>query len=306
MSYILFLLSLVMVIKSAEHSIKYSNALARNLNFSKYVVGFLIVSLISILPETFVAIASAIQDNPEFGLGTLVGSNVADLTLIFFIITLFAKKSGIKVNKEILSKNLYYLPLLSVPIMFGLNGQFTRLEGLIIFLAGALYFYRSLDKNSFGIDKRISVKFEFSTLVKLLSSLLVLLVGAYLTVKFGISIANELSVPTALISIFIVGLGTTLPELFFSIQAIKKNNYSLAIGDLLGTVISDATIVIGLLAMISPFYFDKKIIFVTGICMLVGGILLFFFMDSGRKITKTEGLALLGFYAMTILLEIGL
>lgn len=295
-----------MVIKSAEHSIKYSNALARNLNFSKYVVGFLIVSLISILPETFVAIASAIQDNPEFGLGTLVGSNVADLTLIFFIITLFAKKSGIKVNKEILSKNLYYLPLLSVPIMFGLNGQFTRLEGLIIFLAGALYFYRSLDKNSFGIDKRISVKFEFSTLVKLLSSLLVLLVGAYLTVKFGISIANELSVPTALISIFIVGLGTTLPELFFSIQAIKKNNYSLAIGDLLGTVISDATIVIGLLAMISPFYFDKKIIFVTGICMLVGGILLFFFMDSGRKITKTEGLALLGFYAMTILLEIGL
>jgi len=86
LSFVLLIISLAVVIKSADLAIKYSTKLAESFHLSKYVVGFLIVSVISILPETFISITSAFEGIPAFGLGTLFGSNVADLTLVFVLV----------------------------------------------------------------------------------------------------------------------------------------------------------------------------------------------------------------------------
>ena len=101
----------------------------------------------------------------------------------------------------------------------------------------------------------------------------------------------------------VVSLGTTMPELFYSLKALKRKEDGLAVGDILGSVLADATIVIGILALISPFYFPAKIVYVTGIFMVMASLVLIKFMRSGRTITKKEGYMLLIFWLAYVIIE---
>ena len=101
----------------------------------------------------------------------------------------------------------------------------------------------------------------------------------------------------------VVGLGTTMPELFFSLKSVKKHADSLAIGDILGTVLADATIVVGVLALINPFAFPPKIIYITGSFMVVASFVLFHFMRSGRTLSRREASMLFIFWLVFVLVE---
>ena len=92
-NFLFLALSLLLVIKSADYAIRYAARLALGMHLSKYTVGFTIVAAISVLPETFVSISSSLQNIPSFGLGTLFGSNVADLTLVFAMVVLIAGRN---------------------------------------------------------------------------------------------------------------------------------------------------------------------------------------------------------------------
>ena len=101
----------------------------------------------------------------------------------------------------------------------------------------------------------------------------------------------------------IVGLGTTMPELFFSLKAVKSHHDSLAVGDVLGTVLADATIVVGILALMNPFAFPTTIIYVAGVFMVGAAFILFSFMRSGKSVTGKEAFALIVFWLTFIAVE---
>jgi cation:H+ antiporter len=131
-----------------------------------------------------------------------------------------------------------------------------------------------------------------------------MLAGAYLVVSSATEIATWLGVSPVIIGILVVGLGTTIPELLFSVKSAKQNDDSMAVGDILGTVLADATIVIGLLALISPFGFSRITIYVGGIFMVSAAFILFSFMRSGRMVTKREGFALVVLWLTFFLVEL--
>lgn len=297
-------LALLLVIKSADFAIRYAARLALGMRLSKYTVGFTIVAAISVLPETFVSISSSLQGIPAFGLGTLFGSNVADLTLVFAMVVIIAGRD-LKIESQILKNRLYYAGVLAIPILFGLNGYYSRLEGFSLIAAGLLFYFFVLKRKQHNpVSSFTKVKFSVmaKNLLLLTLSLIILLFGAYLTVKFAVAAANFLSVSPILVAL-VVGLGTCLPELSFSIKAARKNHENLALGDIFGTVITDATIVAGILILINPFAFDQKIIFVAGLFMLFAVILLLSFMKTGKVLTKQESLILLLFYLLFVLTE---
>ncbi|MEZ7821266.1 MAG: hypothetical protein QMB51_03085, partial [Patescibacteria group bacterium] len=118
------------------------------------------------------------------------------------------------------------------------------------------------------------------------------------------NIANFLNISSVIIGIFIVGIGTTGPELFFSLKAMKNKNDTLAVGDLLGTVLADATIVVGILAIINPFLFPQKIIYVTGVFMVLASFLIYYFMKTDKTISKKESFILFAFWLMFVIFEI--
>jgi len=295
-------ISLFIVIKSAGYAIIHSTRLAEWLNLPNYVIGFLIVAVISILPETFIAINSALEGVPSFGLGTLFGSNVADLSLVFAIVILFSKHN-LKVESKTIRERFFYVSILIVPILFGLNGEYTRNEGIILVVLGVLFYFFVLRK-SMSEPPKTREKFSYRGLFLLLLNMGFLLLGAHFTVEFGVNLANVLKIHPILIGMFVVGLGTTLPELFFSIKAAKKDHDGLALGDILGTVVADATIVIGIVAMITPFSFNPRIIYITGIAMILAIILLIHFMKTDRELTKKEAIFLILFYCAFVCAEL--
>lgn len=302
-------ISLFLVIKSSDYAIKYASNLAHFLKLPKYVIGFIVVAVISIMPETFIAINSALDGIPSFGLGTLFGSNVADLTLVFAII-IFSTIGGIRVSSKILESNKWYPFFIALPIFAGIDGYYSRPEGVFLIAAGAVFYYLTLKNNHrecSAVEENNShshnTKHGLKNFGYLLLSMAILLFGANLTVKYGVSFAQFIKVSPILIGMFVVGVGTTLPELIFSLKAVKHKDNCLALGDVLGTVISDATIAVGIVALISPFAFPQRIIYITAMFMFLASILLFHFMRSGRILTKKEAILLFFFYAIFVIVE---
>ncbi len=301
---ILFLLFLGILIKTADYAIKYSSRIARTLKLSEFMVSFFIVALISVLPEATIAIISAIQGEPGLSLGTLFGANIADLTLVFGIVTLFSFNQ-IKVRSKILNNSFFYLIVLIFPLVLGLDGNYTRADGIILIFAGILFYAKI-----YADGRRLRKKFNHAPkghLVRdfslLAISLVILLLAASFTVKYSVNFAEEIKIPTAIIGITIIALGTCLPELIFSIKAVKKNRDDLALGDILGTVITDTTIVLGLVALISPFNYNLGNLYVTGGARLLGGIIITLFMKSEKTLNKIEGLLLILFYIAFVFVE---
>ena len=299
--FLLLCISLYLVMRSAESANSSSIEIARSLRLPKYVIGFLIVAVISILPETFISITSAIDGIPSFGLGTLFGSNVADLTLIFALVVLISGKK-LKVASCVIKNSFLYIGIMLLPLLFGINGFYSRMEGIILVVAGC-FFYWFILKNGHLVPTEKKVKFSFKNIIFLAVSMGCLLAGAKYTVDFGVSLAVALNISPVVIGMFIVGLGTTMPELFFSLRAAKEKNDSLALGDILGTVVADATVVVGIISIIHPFSFDPKIVYMTGSFMFGAILILLHFMKTGKVLSKKESVLLLLFYVLFVLSE---
>lgn len=298
----LFAASLFLVIRGAMWATTYAARLAENFRLSKYTVGFIVVAVISILPETFISLNAAITGIPAFGLGMLFGSNIADLTLIFAIITLVAGR-GLKIETSILEDHKPYPFLLLLPLVLGLDGHYSRVEGIALILAGAAFYYLALKKGIDDAAPPVGNGGRIKNGALLAGSMAVLLVGAHFTVQSATMMATALGVNPILIGMLVVGLGTTMPELFFALKSVRKRDDSLAVGDLLGTVLADATVVVGLLAVVNPFSFPQRIIYLTGVFMVAASFLLFRFMRSGRKLTRREAVVLFVFWIIFVLVE---
>ena len=301
---ILFLAFLVVLVKSSDYAVIYSSRLAKRFHLPEFVVSFFIIAIISALPEATIAIISALDGTPELGFGTLLGSNIADLTLIFGIVALFSS-GGLKVKSKILQNNIFYLGLLLLPLILGIDGKFSRIDGAILITSGLIFLFMIYRES-----KKFTKKFNHTergpflkSSILLLLSLGIALASAKFTVDYAINFAYDINIPAILIGITIIALGTCLPELIISIRAVKKNLDEIALGDILGTVITDATIILGLVALISPFSYELQNIYITGTAMFLAGLTAMIFMKSDQSLNKTEGLLLMLFYVIFVFLE---
>ena len=301
---ILFFAMLLILAKSAGFAAHSASKLARAFHFSEFLVSSLIVAVISASPETIISFISAFKGIPEFGLGTLLGSNVADLTLVFAIVALFSAK-GIKVKSVILKRHFFYLMLLLLPVALGWDGHISKLEGGFLII-GCLMLFIMMYKDGHHVSKKVRHKHlhPLRNFFILVLSLSLLLISAYYTIKFGVLFAEEIHIPAVVIGLLVVSLGTCLPELFFSYRAVKDKHYTLALGDILGTVIFDATLIIGIISLIHPLYFDPLIMYTAGVFMFLAGLLVTSFILYKHKITKTQAVILLLFYLAFVAVQI--
>lgn len=304
---ILCFVFLFLVWKCSSYAIKYASELAKQFHLSQFVVSFFIIAIISALPEAIIAIISAMNGEPELGVGTLLGGNITDLTLIFGLVALVSSR-GIKVESKILRNNLLYLIMLFVPVLLGLDGKFSRIDGGILVLLGIIFFVKIYQNSS-----RFKKKFKFNyakrsnftkSLLLLVLSLIGLLISAHFTVEFATDFAYEIKMPLILIGITIVAFGTCLPELAISLKSVKTNSNEVALGDLLGTVMTDATIVMGIVALISPFNCPFSGFIFSSLTRFIAGIFVIIFMNSEKSVNKKEGIALVLFYVLFIFIEI--
>ena len=312
------LLASFVLMKATEFTLSAFQVLVVKMKIGKMVVAAMLVALSTSLPELFVGVLSALEGQPELSLGNVLGSNIANLSLVIGGAALVS--GSVPVIGDYMKKEFVAAFLAGcLPILLVMDGNLTRLDGLLLLGAYGVYVsevviagkHKSLaekgSRKHYGILKKIKKLHKNHTdvwLLKLFGGVLGLVLAADLLVRMASGLASNLGLPSFLIGLLIVSVGTSLPELVLEIGAIKKREIALVFGDLLGSVVANATLIIGVTVMISPVNVGgtSRYDLASFMFVLIFG-LFWVFTNSKRKLTRWEGLILLGFYFMFVGLE---
>ena len=306
MDVILMLVGFVLLVVGGDFLVRASVALSLKFNISKMVIGLTVVSFATSLPELLVSLNAALNGSPSIAINNVVGSNVANIGLVLGITALIG---AIYVDKTFYKLNWPVLMLFSLALYYFLSNdnQLTALEGAVLFVALILFVIivlktSKLTEKDDSIDV-LSLVSTFKITVWLLIGGISLYFGSDWLVKGAVVIAKEIGVSEAVISVSIIAVGTSIPELAASVMAVVRNEKSISLGNLIGSNIFNIGSVLGLTAMVKPIVVDDPLIVSRDLIwmLIFAAILLPFSLILKRnEIRKTEGFALVFVYGVFI------
>lgn len=320
MTYILLFLGLGLLLLGANFLVDASVAIAKKTKISDFVIGMTIVGIGTSTPELLVSVSSALQGLGDVAIGNIVGSNICNVMLILGITALI---SPFAITMSNLRRDIPMTAIVSIllfvlsfdTIIHGADTNcISRPEGLFMLLCFAVFMYYSLkqsapDANDTATEQKPSFLNRFSYIVLsavALASLALLIWGGNMFLDSAVSLAKVWGMSDSVISITILAVGTSLPELITCIFAAMKGNSQLALGNVLGSNIFNIVFILGAAATITPLTLNS--IGLTDFAvMIVSAILLVIFSFTMRRnvIDRTEGaLFLAGYVAYTVYLLI--
>ena len=300
------LLGFVLLVVGGDFLVRAAVALSLKLNISKMVIGLTVVSFATSLPELLVSLNAALNGSPSIAINNVVGSNIANIGLVLGITALIGT---IYVDKTFYRFNWPVLMLFSMLFYYFLSNdnQLSTLEGAVLFIGLIVFVISILRKSSDAepddsIDQ-LTVVSNFKIGVWLLIGGAALYFGSDWLVKGAIVIAKEIGVSEAVISVSIIAVGTSVPELAASVMAVVRNEKAISLGNLIGSNIFNIGSVLGLTAMIKPIIVEDPLIVSRDlIWMLVFAAVLLplAFILKRHELKKTEGFVLVFIYGIFI------
>lgn len=257
-SALILMIGFIMLIKGADYLIDGAVGLSRKFKVPEIVIGLTVVAFGTSMPELVVNTFASFKGQGAIVYGNVIGSNIANILLILGITSLI---QPIIMQKNTVWKEIPF-SLLAVIVLFLLsrNGVLYRGDAAILlcfFIAFLIYI--------FFISKTGEIEagdVEFMTTSKMMIYLIIgfigLLLGGKLVVDSAIKIAQSLGVSEKLISLTIVSVGTSLPELAASVSAAKKGNSDMAIGNVVGSNIFNIFLIMGASGIVMPINYDFK------------------------------------------------
>ncbi len=306
MDVVLMLLGFALLVVGGDFLVRAAVALSLKLNISKMVIGLTVVSFATSLPELLVSLNAALNGSPSIAINNVVGSNIANIGLVLGITALIGT---IYVDKTFYKFNWPVLMLFSMLFYYFLSNdnELSTLEGAILFIGLIVFVILVLRKSSDtepddSIDE-LTVVSNFKIGVWLLIGGAALYFGSDWLVKGAIVIAQEIGVSEAVISVSIIAVGTSVPELAASVMAVVRNEKAISLGNLIGSNIFNIGSVLGLTAMIKPIIVEDPLIVSRDlIWMLVFAAVLLplAFILKRHELKKTEGFVLVFIYGIFI------
>lgn len=283
-------------------------AVAERLGVPEFIVGLTVLSIGSDLPELAIAVDAAIWnlhagEASDVVVGSALGSCLGQIGFVLGITGLI----GFLVlpKKVVYQQGSVLLGSLVLLAIIGYDGQVTRLEGAVLVAAYVVYLlFIFVDVMTLGEkDGNESNTGLAVSLAYLVVGLVIVIVGAEVTVSSAVSVATALNVEQSFVAIVIIGLGSSLPELSISLAAMMKRRATLSVGNLIGSNIFDTLMPVGVAALIAGLKFEGNmwreelpILFV-----LTSVVLFFFIRKAG--IQKFEAIIILGFYVVYVMTE---
>lgn len=306
MNLMLFLIACVVLVIAGSFLVKSLSRIGSYLRISEFVIGFMIMAFATSVPELFIGISSALAKNTALALGTVIGSNIADLTLVIGIAILL--KRGIVIeSKKTKTDALYMFFIAALPfVLMWIGNSISRIDGII--LLGAFFVYaKKLFKERKIFKKEVKnheKKWEpILNTVLFIFSLALLFLSSRFVVKYATLLSIDLLISPIIIGLFLIAIGTSLPELVFESRAVLMGHSEMALGDLIGSVIVNSTLVLGVTALIFPITANFLLFFSSGIFMLIVAFLFATFVESGNKLYIKEGVSLILLYMFFIIIE---
>jgi len=292
-----------------ELTIRGAVRIADRLGISEFVIGVAVLSVGSDLPELAIAVDGALKnvtggDASDVVVGTALGSYLGQLGFVLGFVALFKR---LELSRGSAWRHgAALLGALLLLGLFGYDGVVTRLEGLLLVAVYVGYFAAMfLGSGSFETEETGEPPQKLAIAWILLVVGLVIVTGAAeLTVSTAIGLAKTMGVSESFVSIVLIGLGTSLPELSISLGAALKNRESMSVGNLIGSNVFDTLVPVGAAAAISTIRFDSGMLaYEMPYLMLLTTVVTFFFLRK-RGIQKSEAVVVLLMYAGYVALKL--
>ena len=290
MTYLLLLIGFLLLIKGADYFVEGSSSVAKLLKVPSVIIGLTIVAMGTSAPEAAVSITAGLAGNNEIALSNIVGSNFFNLLVV---VGVSAAVKPFLADKSIIKRDYPISILLTIILwFFARDGILTRLEGVILLVLFVSYIgymvYTSL-KNRTTSDEPVKTLSPIKSALYILGGIAAIIYGGDLVVDSASKIAATFGLSQTLIGLTIVAIGTSLPELVTSLVAARKGESELALGNVVGSNIFNIVFILGSSVAISPIAVAFESI--TDIILLLGAtVLVYIFIRSGSKVTRTQGI----------------
>jgi cation:H+ antiporter len=267
---LLLLISLVVLVVSSEKFVESGERLAKRIGIGDFVLGITIIAIGTTLPELAIGITASFQSDFALNWGDIVGSCIANIGLVLAISILVTERFDIQ-QKFFKPDLLALMAFTFLFILFGSNGVFSPLEGIVLivlFLSYLLWLTQSVEraralKKEFKTEALLEQKkhvhwiqlmhrLEAKNSVIVLLSMAGLWIGANGTVEFASALAKEFSVSQTIIGFTILAIGTSLPNILVSLSALHRHLTDVFLGSIIGANIATLAMVGGVSMLINP------------------------------------------------------
>lgn len=302
MNIIFIFLGFLLLVVGGEFIVRSSVALSLKFNISKFVIGMTVVSFATSLPELIVSVNAALNNSPSIAINNVIGSNIANIGLVLGLISILGK---ITVDNYFYKRDWPWMFFFSLLMWFFISQDsvLQKYEGLILFLI-LIFFTLTIIKKSNYLDFKGSIDDEllktsnFKIFIWLIISSITLYFGSEFLVDGAVNLAKQISISEAVISVTIVAIGTSVPELAASLVAIAKKEEGISVGNLIGSNIYNIGSVLGITAMIKEIPIAEEIIQRDIIWMLIFALIVIILAIIPRKnyLTSFKGLIMFSMY----------
>lgn len=313
---IFLLLGFIIIIKSSDILVDCASSLAIRCNIPKMLIALTIVAFGTCAPEVAISFQSVSAGNGTIAFANVIGSCIVNT---FLIIGLAAIIRPIRVKHATIKKELPILLIITTGFVVLMldsvfnpltHNTFSRADGIILillFLMFVSYIVQLLKKKDMDTEK-IEPKYKniFLILFLLIGSILCISLSSDVIVNSATALAKKLNVSEKVITMIVVVIGTSLPEMFMTITSARKKEFDMAIGNIIGTNIFNICIVLGLPIVIFGDLVLDNFNLIDIITVFLTSFLLYIFARSEKEVSKKEGILMVAiFIAYYICLIIG-
>lgn len=297
------LASLIILGKSADLIVFGISEYAKKIGASDHIIGILVISLGTAIPELVASLIGAVNNEGAVVFGLVMGSSLFKVPLLGFVL-LLVKKMGVG------HESVEHAPWLTffitmLPFLLVIDGELSRVDGAALLFAFALYiaklWQKEQEKGTLAKEVRINLIWEDSLIFVL--SLIATLLSARWLVFSSEKIASILHISPFLIGLFVIGIGSSAPELFVQVRSALKKRDNIAMGNVIGNFPANSGFVLGLVALIQPITLNPSILTTTTIFLGLGLGSILFLLEK-KKMTWVQGIFFIGIYAAFIAVEL--
>lgn len=310
MSILLIFLGLGLLVVGGDFLVRAAVGLSLKLKLSKMIIGLTVVSFATSAPELLVSVQAAIDGFSDISLGNVIGSNIANIGLVLGVTAIITPLS---IDKYFYKFNWPVMMLLSVGLYFIMQSgnKISSLEGVALVTILIIYLVllisransRSVNDAPQQFDNKLAVVSNFKIVIWLFIGAVTLYLGSKWLVSGAVALASTLGVSERVISITMIAVGTSVPELAASVIAALKKEKALSLGNLIGSNIFNIASVLGITAIIQPIAVKSQELFTNDLWWMLGfaGVLIpLAFLPNKFEIGRIKGLVLLVGYCVFI------
>ncbi len=278
MNVLLIVIGLVLLVVGGEFLVRASVGLSFKLKLSKLVIGMTVVSFATSAPELLVSLQAALDGVSDIALGNVIGSNIANIGLVLGLTAII---SPLLVDREFYKLNWPMLMFMSFALYFFLKNDniLSTVEGLILFSVLVVFLFllirdsrkKTKANMSIGdIDDSLAVASNFKIIIWLVIGAIGLYFGSEWLVDGAKGLAKSFGISDYAISVTVIAVGTSVPELAASVIAALKKEKAISLGNLIGSNIFNIASVLGLTAIVKPIAVESSKILSTNIFWMIG------------------------------------